>query len=320
MIHLLMYLLPISGECILNEILSMQKIKISGALLPGTSRHDLHSLTSALDRAGVPWKIPGRLDQSKLRDWVKDRRADLGLSVGYDRKIPPWLVDHPDMGTINMHPSLLPRYRGANPYFWVIRNGEHSTGVTLHYMDEEFDTGPVIQQQRVPLQNDETMGTLFRELTDTGVSMLVQQLESIVEHNEPPASKPQEDGAEELPEAPRVRDRHLRIDWTRDRASIDSLIRAANPFFGAFTTFAGMKVRLYDVELLDEYSPNTQLERDSIDPVPSRIVQADEGPLVRCRDGWIRWKVVEVDDLYRCSGSEFQRRESSAFDVLRRVV
>lgn len=310
MIDIIAYLLPMSGDILVSELFDRNDVNLSRAVIPESFAEDCQNLIQTLDRQNIPYTIPQDLNDESFREWVDKDPYDIGVSVGYDKKLPGWLIDAPEHGTMNIHPSLLPRYRGANPYFWVLRRREQRTGVTLHYMNNEYDTGPIIRQQTVEIEPEETMGTLFFLLNRMGVDMAMEAINHLIEHNEPPDAEPQEDG--DYPTAPKVTDRHLRIDWDEPFEEIEALVRAGNPFFGAYTTFRGATLRIYEM---------TKIEAASGDSAePGTIQTTEDGPRVRCNSSWARLDVVQMEQLYKATGQTFQRREQKALDVLDRVI
>lgn len=311
MLNLIVYLLPLSGELLLQELLALEKIKIQTALLPETFFKECQGLVPLLEEHDIRYKFPGgELDNPELKQWVTRKEHDLGVSIGYDKKLPPWLIRHPRLKNINIHPSLLPHYRGANPYFWVIKNQEPETGVTLHYMDENFDTGPIIRQEKLSLDNQTLMGELFIELNQTGSQMAGELVSGIAKDQSLPEASPQPE-VDNPPEAPRVNSRHLKIDWTRDYKEIDALIRAGNPFFGAYSLFKGQKLKIFEIEKAKD------IEREN--SRPGQIITTDRGPVVSCGDSWARLYNVSLEYHYRLSGKEFQRREQNALEILKQL-
>ncbi|MFP4687446.1 MAG: formyltransferase family protein, partial [bacterium] len=131
---LVVYLLPITGEILLQNLVELKNITIKAALLPETFKRECETIIQILNEHKIPYRYPTDLEEKDFQDWFKKEEYQLGISIGYDKKIPAWMIDYPENGTINIHPALLPEYRGANPYFWVIRNRENHTGSTIHRM------------------------------------------------------------------------------------------------------------------------------------------------------------------------------------------
>ena len=311
MLDLIVYLLPLSGELLLQELLELENVRIKTALLPENFIRECQSLLPVLEKNDIRYKFPrGNLEDEELRNWVRKDNYDLGVSIGYDKKLPSWLINTPRLQSINIHPSLLPSYRGGNPYFWVIKNREKKTGVTLHIMDENFDTGPVICQEEYQLNENALMGEIFITLNKMGSQMAGDLVDRLAGGEAMPETTPQGQ-VEDPPTAPRVEDRHLRIDWSESFADIEALVRAGNPFFGAFSLFKGQKLEIYELEKAPEIEKNSK---------PGRIFTTDKGPAVCCGNGWARLKNVSLQHQYRLSGQAFQRREKETIKVLKQLV
>ncbi|MGM0381148.1 MAG: methionyl-tRNA formyltransferase [bacterium] len=312
MLDLIVYLLPLSGELLLRELLDLDSVRIKTALLPENFFKECQALPPLLEENNIRYKFPeGDLNSSRLKNWVDKQSHDLGVSIGYDKKLPGWLINHPRLKNINIHPSLLPNYRGANPYFWVVKNQETKTGVTLHLMDENFDTGPIIEQEEIALDEQTLMGDIFIRLNQMGSRMAAEKIKWIAEKDELPPTREQPQ-LENPPEAPRVNDQHLRIDWSQKFDEINALVRAGNPFFGAFSLFRGQKLQIYEIQEAPEI--------DETETKPGRIITTDRGPVVRCGDSWVRLNSVCLQYHYQLSGLEFQRREKEALEVLKQLI
>lgn len=192
-----------------------------------------------------------RMDEIDFLHKIRQLNADIAVVASYNKKFPPELLKSVKGGFVNCHPSLLPEYRGANPYSHVIINDEKETGVTLHFMDENFDTGNIILQHKVPLEKNETMGTLFNKMNyicAQAISKFLQQYEmdsNVVSYQQPEG---------EFKKAPAIEAKNLGnfIDWTKDAAYIQRFVRALNPFISAMTNFRGVFVKVYSAEFSDK--------------------------------------------------------------------
>ncbi|MFP4687937.1 MAG: hypothetical protein ACLFN5_07525, partial [bacterium] len=176
-------------------------------------------------------------------------------------------------------------------------------------MDEHFDTGPIISQEKIAIPEDVTMGELFISLNQLGSQMAVEIIEELLAGKQLPEGQKQTT-PENVPEAPRVVDRHLRIDWDENYEDIEAHVRAANPFFGAYCTFGGRRLEIYEIERSEHRE----------DKKTGSIITSPAGPLVRCNDAWINLKVVRVRHHYEASGLSFQRREKTNLEILNRVI
>lgn len=192
-----------------------------------------------------------KLDELDFLHKIRQLEADIAVVCSYNKKFPPELLKIVKGGFVNCHPSLLPDYRGANPYSNVIINDEAETGVTLHFMDEEFDTGNIIAQKKMKIDKNETMGTLFNKLNLVCAQMISDFLKDY-EQNSNIQSVPQPDG--EFKKAPAIEAKNLKnfIDWSQDAFYIERFIRALNPFISAMTNFRGVFVKIYSAEYSDK--------------------------------------------------------------------
>lgn len=187
---------------------------------------------------------------------VKSLKADIAVVCSFNYKVPKALLDSVKDGFINVHPSLLPEYRGPNPYSAVILNNEKETGVTLHFMDESFDTGDIIMQKKVAISEVETMGTLFNRTNILALDMLLEVLKKYEVSKLTREKQPK--GVFKM--APLIPEILLLIDYKKTAYEINSLIRALNPFILARTNFRKtlMKILSADVieqDLSKDYSP-----------------------------------------------------------------
>ncbi len=300
--NLLVYLVPFSGEYLLERLLEHPDFRIKTVILSGQPSDAFDSLVETVDRQGLPHFIRPNLQADDFQSTMNNRTHTLGLCTGYEQKIPSWLINRPDWGTINAHDSLLPDYRGPCPFFWVIRNREQQTGVTLHYMTEEIDAGPIIDQKTIRIEDDETVKSLLIRSTARKGDLIEETLNHSLEADEPPAGHPQDSGSDR-PEAPEVTEDHLQIDWTETAAEVDALVRAAHPFYGARFALEDRTVIVDEVEIIEEDAEEHQFPGH-----PEEFVLSDNGPVVRCADGWVRLtKLYLMDEDRSLTGTAFQQ-------------
>ena len=186
------------------------------------------------------------LNSPKLLEEIKKLDIDLAIVCSFNYKIPETLLKSTKDGFINLHPSLLPLYRGPNPYSRVIMNNEQITGVTLHHMSKEFDTGDIILQVDCPIDKNETMGTLFNKTNDICVQLLLAALKEY-EERPLPALKQKEGN---FPIAASVQDNETILDYNKPAQDLERLIRALNPFILAATFFRGNCVKVMKAEVI----------------------------------------------------------------------
>lgn len=193
---------------------------------------------------------------------IKAAQPDMMVVCSYNKKFPMEFINLAKDGVVNCHPSLLPFYRGGNPYSHVIINNEKFTGVTLHYMDENFDTGDVICQYKIKIDPIETMGTLFNKLSHIGANLLCEMIQKYEIYGRPAAKKqPQGNFIKAKDINPQLGDNI--IDWNIDAFYIERFVRALNPFISAITTFRGILIKIntaYAKNKNSKYPPGTICE------------------------------------------------------------
>jgi methionyl-tRNA formyltransferase len=194
---------------------------------------------------GIPVQTPEDPNVPAFVEEVRRLRPDLLFSFYYRRLLSPAILAVPPLGAINLHGSLLPKYRGRAPVNWVLVRGETTSGVTLHYMDARADHGDIIAQRAVPITIEDTALTLSRKLTAAARSLLAETYPRIVAGKAPRI--PQDDGAATT--FGRRTPADGRIDWSRSAWQIYNLIRAVTrPFPGAFTFWGDRKLLLWSAQ------------------------------------------------------------------------
>lgn len=182
---------------------------------------------------------PERLQDARAE--LERLRPEVGVVVAYGRLIPRWLLTLPPHGFLNVHPSLLPRYRGASPIPHAILNGDPETGVTVIRLTEELDAGPILAQERVPILPQDTAGTLEARLAEVGAALLVRTLEAL----EQSRVHPQPQDASTATYCQKLTKEDGRIRWEDPADRIERHIRAMDPWPGAFTTRGGQLLKIW---------------------------------------------------------------------------
>jgi methionyl-tRNA formyltransferase len=178
---------------------------------------------------GVPVVQPPRLRDPGWAERLRSFGADVAVVVAFGQILPRAVLDVPPRGSINVHASLLPRYRGAAPIAWAIIRGERQTGITTFRMDEGMDTGPMLLQRAVDVGPDETAGELAGRLSELGATVLLETLDRL------DAIPPVAQDAAAATLAPRLRKEDGAVDWTRPAAVLAGRVRGLNPWPGAST-------------------------------------------------------------------------------------
>ena len=243
----------------LNKLAS-KGINIVGVVPPGTEDPTNKLMVDTAQNLGlevIQYNIS--LNEKGFLQRIKNLNADLGVVASFNKRLPKELLQLTKDGFINLHPSKLPDYRGANPYSHVIINGEEESAVTLHFMDENFDTGDLISQYRFSIDLNETMGTLFFRTNEMCASMLYEALDYYETHEFPRKPQPKE-GDFKTAEALTFQKKNIFIDWSKSAEEIERFIRGLNPFIGAMTCYKGTYMRVnsaYVIEKAHNLEPGT---------------------------------------------------------------
>lgn len=225
---------------------------------------------------------------------IKALEPDLGIVCSYCKLLPMEFLNIPKDGFINTHPSLLPKYRGGNPYSHVIINGEKETGVTLHFMDEHFDTGDIVTQQKVEIFNTDTMGTVFNRLNFLAADMLLRFLIKY-EKGEEITRTPQPQG--DFVKAPSIKSgsEDVLINWNKPATEIYRFIRALNPFINAGTRYRQNYLKVH----------TAYIEKRDSGFYPGTIVSTDGDLGVATKKGIIHITVLQAGSYFIGEASEF---------------
>ncbi len=201
--------------------------------------------TVALE-AGIPVFQPESIRTPEFLARIGSLKPDLIVVAAYGKILPGALLHLPPLGTINVHGSLLPKYRGAAPIQWALINGEQETGVTIMQMDEGMDTGDILLPARIPILEEDTAGTLFIKLADLGAATLMEALDLLRQGKLHPVA--QDDS--QATEAPMLRKEQGHIDWSRSAREIHCLIRGLDPWPTAYTFLEGRRYRLFQPQVI----------------------------------------------------------------------
>jgi methionyl-tRNA formyltransferase len=187
-------------------------------------------------KLGLPVLQPARARDESFIAGLRALKPDLIAVVAYGQILPPAILDLPAHGCLNVHTSLLPKYRGAAPIQWAIANGDAETGVTIMKMDVGLDTGPIVAQRQAPIRLDDDAATLHDRLAQLGAELLVRTIPDYVAGKIPPVPQP----AEGSSYAAKIKKEDGRIDWSQPARVIWNRLRAFTPWPGAFTYWLGV--------------------------------------------------------------------------------
>jgi len=213
----------------------------------------------------LPVHQPQRIKTEETKQLFASHDADVAVVVAYGRILPEEFLRAPKRGCINVHFSLLPKYRGAAPTNWAIVNGEKETGVTTMFMEPTLDTGPILLQQATPIGASETAPELMQRLSETGAELLSETLARL------DALTPQAQDDTQATFAPIIKKEDGLIDWSKPAIRIERAIRGFQPWPTAYTTFQSRRLTLWDAEPLICFAPEVE---------PGEITAAHGGELV----------------------------------------
>ncbi|MCD8013628.1 MAG: methionyl-tRNA formyltransferase [Lachnospiraceae bacterium] len=199
--------------------------------------------------AGIPVYQPEKIREPEWIDLLKGLHPDVIVVAAFGQIIPQAILDIPEYGCINVHASLLPKYRGAAPIQWAVINGEAESGVTTMRMDAGLDTGDMILKKVVPLAKNETGGSLFDKLSAVGASLLMETLDAIENGTASYEKQPKESPTGY---ASMLTKEDGRIDWGRSAHEIERRIRGLDPWPGAWTRFHGKLLKVWRAEVAEE--------------------------------------------------------------------
>ena len=205
---------------------------------------------------------PEKLRNGELQPVLDKLKPELIVVVAYGKILPDYIIDYPKYGCVNVHASLLPKYRGAGPIQWAIINGEKVTGVTTMKMDSGLDTGDMLEKVEITLDKKETGGSLFDKLSAKGAALCVHTLAEL----EKGTITPQKQGESTTEYAKMLNKKSGEIDWTKTAVEIERLIRGLNPWPSAYTQWEGKPMKIWEaevedvVETIDTHEPGTITE------------------------------------------------------------
>ena len=246
------------------------------------------------EKLGIPVYQPKRVREPEALALLRGYEPELIVVAAFGQILPKELLDMPQYGCINVHASLLPKYRGAAPIQWAILNGDAVTGVTIMRMDVGLDTGDMIAKAEVAITPQDTGGSLFDRLAETGAKLCVETIPSIVDGTA--VYTPQDEQA--ATKVGQISKKDGLIDFTRSAAAIECQIRGLNPWPSAYTSLAGKTLKIWSAQVSDrqtEAQPGTVVlvEKDRFG------VQTGEGVLI-CTE-------VQLEGKKRMSAADFLR-------------
>ena len=256
--------------------------------------------------AGIPVHQPGKVRAPEMAEWLARLAPDAVVIVAYGQIIPENLLSIPRLGWINVHASLLPKYRGAAPIAWAIAHGESRTGVTTMRINAGMDTGPLLMRQELEIHARETAPELSARMAEAGAVLLLETLRGL-EHG---TIAPQSQDDTKATYAPLLKREDGRIDWSLTAQQIDNRMRGFAPWPGAFTSFRGQRCHLWGrshtpaAATLASLSSSTPTVESTI--FPGTLLANGVDLDVMCGEGTrLRLEALQLEDRKRVAASEF---------------
>ena len=242
---------------------------------------------------------------------IKSLNPDVICVVAYGKILPKEILEIPKFGAINVHGSILPKYRGAAPIQWAIINGDKITGVTTMFMDEGMDTGDILLKEEVEISESETTGELWERLSKIGGRVLVDTLTKLEKGNLQRIKQP-----EDFSVAPMLSKEMAKINWEKSSArEIKNLVRGLNPIMGAFSFYKDKKIKFWNIDVItdEEFLSIYETFKEYNDYLkkmePGTILISDEkiGLLIKAKDGIISVKEIQGENAKKMNIKDYLR-------------
>ena len=283
--------LAVAGHEIVGVVSQPDKPKGRGKNLQPTP------VKEAAMELGLPVYQPKKVKDPEFLEVLKELNPEVIVVVAFGQLIPKAILELAPYGCINVHASLLPKYRGAAPIQWAVIDGEAETGVTIMRMDEGLDTGDMISKVTVPVLADETGGSLFDKLSEAGAKLLVETLPSLEDGTAVFEKQPEESPTAY---AGMIKKSMGDLDWTRPAEELERLIRGLNPWPSAYTKMDGKTLKIWKAQVLEE-------EREE-DYMPGTILLTDQQEfMVQTGKGILKITELQLEGKKRMDTSSFLR-------------
>lgn len=248
---------------------------------------------TAVKKKAIEFDLPvievEELDDPAFYDQLKVLNADLFVVVAF-RILPSNILSLPNKGSINLHASLLPKYRGAAPIHWAIMKGESETGCSIFFLDDEVDTGNIIKQKKTPIGKNETTGDVYERLKEMGAELLLRAIEDIDQDSVD--TFPQDD--DKATPAPKLFTEDCKIDFQKSAQEVHNKIRGLSPFPTAWAKLDDLKFNMYR----SRTGPQQKL-------APGRLQMHGDDLVVGCNTGTVILEEVQLEGKRRMSGKDF---------------
>lgn len=264
---------------------------------------------AAAEAAGIPVLQPRRLRDPEFTEKLEQLAPDVIVVAAYGKIIPKFILELPRYGCVNVHASLLPKYRGAAPIQWAILDGEPETGVSIMQMNEGLDEGDILNISRVAISDTETGGSLFNKLAAEGGRLLVETLQLLEEGKIRPEKQPADSPT---PYARMIVKEDGLIDWRKSAAEIERQVRGLDPWPGAYTRLDGKMFKILRSHVPAEGETNVSgydkiNQNGNVPGIGSVLAAGKEGIDVCTGDGILRVTEVQLEGKKRMAAADFLR-------------
>jgi len=236
---------------------------------------------------GIPTRQPRAVRRGPFVQWMTEEDIDVAVVIAYGRILIPALLNAPKFGCINVHASLLPKYRGAAPIHWAIINGEKETGVCTMKMDEGMDTGDVLLRHATDISATETTAELWDRLANIGAQLLVETLKNL------PTISPQKQNHDDATYAPLISKETGRIDWNKPATDIANLVRGCISWPISHTTFRNKPLKIWKVTV----------KEGNCKGAPGEVISLRPLPIIATSSGAIQLEEIQLPNKKRCDAT-----------------
>lgn len=240
---------------------------------------------------GLPVLTPVKIKEAEAIEELKKYPADIFVVAAFGQILSEEILNMPKYGCVNIHASLLPKYRGAAPIQWSIIDGEKETGVTIMQMDKGLDTGDILFQKKVPITEEETGETLFDKLAEAGAQLIVEALAKIEIGEVNPVKQDDNNSCY----AKMLSKSIGKIDWNKSAVEIERLVRGLNSWPSAYTEYKGKQLKIWKAEVLPHIEGN-----------PGTIAKVTKDAVIVCtKEGALSLLEIQLEGKKRMSTKEF---------------
>jgi methionyl-tRNA formyltransferase len=281
------------GEKILEALLNRGEEVVAVYVPPDQPGSRDDPLKEAAQQRGIPVFQPQRMRDPGVYDKFVEMAPDLGVMAFVTDIVPQSILDCPRLGTIQYHPSLLPRHRGRSAINWAIISGDTATGITILWPDAGIDTGPILLQKEADILPNDTVGTLYyNKLFPLGVEAIMESIDHIHKGEAPRIPQDESQATYERP----CREKDAVIDWAEPVVKVCNLIRGTNPQPSATTSLRGRKLKIFECELIMQ----------NVTAAPGEVMESsDKGIAVAGQGGWLLIKRVQPQGQPKLNASEY---------------